>query len=87
MGLIGLQPMEGLMNLNTANFCRFPDTTPETLNSLALTGRYVDSQVLTGKSLDSVLEELSSRGSSLALWHDTAMLRHFSAAVAARCNN
>ena len=86
-GPIGLKPKEDLMNLNTTNFHRFPDTTSETLNSFALSGRYVDSQVLSGKSLDSVLRELNSRGSGSAFWYDTAMLRHFSVAVASRLNS
>jgi hypothetical protein len=75
------------MNLNATNFHRYPEIAHEQLNSFALTGSYVDSQVLAGKSLDSVLQELNGRTPGQTVWHDTAMLRHFSVAVAARLNS
>ncbi len=75
------------MNLNATNYHRFPEIAHEQLSSFALKGSYVDSQVLAGKSLDSVLHELKRQGPGTALWNDTAILRHFSVAVAARLNS
>ncbi|HEL4273992.1 TPA: hypothetical protein UM673_000062 [Stenotrophomonas maltophilia] len=84
---IGLALQEDPMNINNTNFHRFPDVAPEHLSSFALVGGYVDSQVLAGRSLDGVLQELDSSSPGQKLWHDTEILRHFSVAVATRLNS
>ncbi|AVH89713.1 hypothetical protein AL480_02215 [Stenotrophomonas maltophilia] len=75
------------MNINNTNFHRFPDVAPEHLSSFALVGGYVDRQVLAGRSLDNVLQELDNSSPGQKIWHNTEMLQNFSVAVAARLNS
>ncbi|WP_180864788.1 hypothetical protein [Stenotrophomonas maltophilia] len=51
---------------------------------LALTGRYVDEQVASGKRLDDVLAKVGQRQS---FWHDKENLRNFSEAVRSSMTN
>ncbi len=58
--------------------------TKEIEMSLALTGRYVDEQVASGRRLDDVLAESGQRQS---FWHEKANLRNFSEAVRSSTTN
>ncbi|WP_336324815.1 hypothetical protein [Stenotrophomonas muris] len=58
--------------------------TKEIEMGLALTGRYVDEQVASGRRLDDVLAESGQRQS---FWHEKANLRNFSEAVRSSTTN
>lgn len=58
--------------------------TKEIEMGLALSGRYVDEQVASGRSLEDVLTEGGQRQS---FWHDKTNLRNFSEAVRSSMTN
>lgn len=55
--------------------------TPEVAMSLAITGRYVDEQVIHGRALNEILAE-GNQSPGQAIWFDKNLLRYYSAAVA-----